>query len=152
EILAKRSSGAVGRAKAFTKAEVWVHATPGTVEVLLVPNIPGGVPAGEPLTSTALRELHTTEALEQIQKALDERRPLGTTCLVNWAHYKTVIAKARVILHREEDRAALKARVLRRLYQTINPLEWRFGQALRASHIYDIILVEPGVNYVDSVR
>ena len=152
EILARRSSGAVARAKAFTKAQLWAHATPGTVEVLLVPNIGESAPLGEPLTAGTLREHHTAEALTQIQNALDERRPLGTTCLVNWAHYKTVRTKARVVAHREENIDALRARVLERLYRTINPMSWRFGTALRASHIYDIILAEPGVNYVDSVR
>jgi hypothetical protein len=49
---------------------------------------------------------------------------------------------------------------LRRLYDTISPLPgekigstgWRFGQNLRASNIYDIILAEPGVSYIDVVR
>ena len=37
ERLALRSSGAVARAKAFTQAQLWAHALPGSVEVLLVP-------------------------------------------------------------------------------------------------------------------
>ena len=39
EALAVRSSGSVARAKAFTKAELWTHAKPGTVEMLLVPTL-----------------------------------------------------------------------------------------------------------------
>ena len=48
---------------------------------------------------------------------------------------------------------------LERLYQTLTPLPstlrpggWGFGQALRASHVYDILLSEPGVSFVDQVR
>src|SRR6185312_9205509 len=42
ELLALRISGAVARTRAFTLASLWVHATPGTVEVLLVPDLPEG--------------------------------------------------------------------------------------------------------------
>jgi hypothetical protein len=66
---------------------------------------------------------------------------------------------ARVVAHRAEDTAALKARLMERLYRTLTPLPsplqpegWRFGQALRASHVYDILLAEPGVSFVDKVR
>src|SRR5262249_43347948 len=40
----------------------------------------------------------------------------------------------------------------------INPLPtgshsgWRFGQALRSSHLYDAALAEPGVIYVDKIQ
>lgn len=155
ELLARRSfSGAVGRARAFTKADLWVHATPGTVEVLLVPDVTHHVARGTPLPADRLRQYHSKEARAQIQTVLDQRKPLGTTCLVNWARYKTVRIKARIVAYREGDLAALKARVLERLYERISPLPggWPFGQALRASHVYDIVLAEPGVNYADQVR
>jgi len=155
ELVAKRS-GAVSRARAFTKAALWTYAAPGTVEVLLVPS-----PAEEQqgaVTVTQLQTLQTKESLERIQKALDERRPLGTTCVANWARYKTVKIHARIVAHAEEDAVALKNRVLGRLYDTINPLPtrtqegWRFGQALRTSNLYDAALAEPGVSYVDNVQ
>lgn len=154
ELLALRSSGAVARAKAFTKAALWNHAAPGTVEVVLVPAVADREPLDGPLPAARLREYHVESALARIREVLDERKPLGTTCLVTWARYKTVHVKARIVAYREEDAAALKDRVLRRLYRTISPLSptWRFGQALRASHVYDIMLAEPGVNYVEDVR
>ncbi|MEW5989619.1 MAG: putative baseplate assembly protein, partial [Chloroflexota bacterium] len=84
---------------------------------------------------------------------------LGTSCVVNWARYKTVRIKARIVVGREENQAAVKERVLQRLVQTINPLPtpvsatgWPFGQALRASDVYNIALAEPGVRWVDQVR
>jgi hypothetical protein len=160
ELLALRSSGAVVRARALTRAALWAHAMPGTVEVLLVPYVAeDDRSAAGAVTPATLAQLQTEEARSQVQNALDERRPLGVTCLASWARYKSVTVRARAVVRREEDLPAVQARVERRLYQTINPLPvgpgrpgWSFGQALRASHIYDIILGEPGVLYVDSVR
>jgi len=159
ESVALHSSRSVARARALTRAALWAHATPGTVEVLLVPYLPEEERSAGQVTAEALREQQTQEVRSQIQRALDERRPLGTTCVVNWARYKTVRAKARIVVHRHADRATIRRRVIRRLHQTINPLPtqpdargWPFGQALRTSHVYDIALAEPGVLWVDSVR
>jgi hypothetical protein len=143
-------SGSISRVKAFTRARLWMHATPGTVEVLLVPNVPADQ-LSRPLEAPLVEALHSENARGPITAILDERKPLGTTCLVNWARYKTVRVSARIVTYREEDAQALGKRVETRLYQTINPVAWRFGQALRASHIYDLVLAEPGVNYVDRV-
>jgi hypothetical protein len=165
ELLARQSSGSrasagtVARAKAFTKAMLWEHAPPGTIEVLLVPFIPEDQRPGGKVTEKELKERQKDETLANIRKSLDERRPLGTTCLVNWVRYKKVRVEARVVVHRGEDAAAVKTRVLERLHQTINPLPsqlpspgWSFGNPLRVSHVYDIMLAEPGVSYVDNVQ
>jgi hypothetical protein len=156
ELLAKRS-GAVSRARAFTKAALWTYAAPGTVEVVLVPFLDEQQQRGA-VSAAQLQALQTPESRERIQKALDERRPLGTTCVVNWARYKTVKVHARVVAQAEEDAVAVKERVLDRLYNAINPLPtkshagWRFGQAVRTSNIYDAALAEPGVSYVDNAH
>lgn len=160
ELLAIRSSGAVERARAFTQSALWVHAAPGTVEVVLVPHLPederlatgGG-------TAARLLELATAEARRRIQSVLDERRPLGTRVQANWAKTKEVRVEARVVCHREEDPRAVEGRLLERLHGTVNPLPtshnatgWRFGEPLRASRVYDVLLSEPGVAYADEVR
>lgn len=154
ELLALRSSGAVARAEAFTKSSLWTHAAPGTVEVVLVPALADREAVDGPLPAARLREYHSEAARLRIQQVLDERKPVATTVLVTWVRCKTVHVKAHIVAYREEDAAALRQRVLKRLYRTISPLSptWRFGQALRASHVYDIILSEPGVNYVADVR
>jgi hypothetical protein len=157
ELMALSSSRGVARAKAFTRASLWTHATPGTVEVLLVPHL--SEQEGKHVDVAALRAHETDESRAQIQSTLDERRPLGTTCMVNWAHYKTLQVSLRIVVRREEHPDAVRQRVIERLHQTINPLPtainptgWAFGQALRASHVYDIALAEPGVRWVDRVR
>jgi hypothetical protein len=159
ELVALASSRAVARARALTRAALWTYATPGTVEVLLVPQLPEEDRPGGRVTVAALQARETGEARAQIQRELEERRPLGTTCVVNWARYKSVRVRARIVVRREEDPAALRERVLARLHGTISPLPteynstgWPFGQALRASHVFDIALDEPGVRWVDQVR
>ena len=159
ELAALYNSRAVARAKALTRAALWAFATPGTVEVLLVPYIEEEKRGGGQITVEVLAEHATPEARTYVQQTLNERRPLGTTCLVNWAHYKTVRVTARIVVRREEDPQAVRQRVIERLHATINPLPtrfsssgWPFGQALRASHVYDVALAEPGVRWVDRVR
>jgi hypothetical protein len=155
--LAARRFGAVSRAHAFTQAALWSYAEPGTVEVTIVPFLEEKQSAGQ-ITVAALQARQTEQARGRIQAALDERRPLGTKCVVNWARYKSVRVNTRIVAHREEDLVALKKRVLERLYEMVNPLPtkahsgWRFGQALRISNLYDAVLAEPGVNYLDNAQ
>ena len=81
EHIACHASGAVDRAHAFTKAMLWSYAQPGTVEVLLVPHIPESIRDQGRITISDLRSHETSEALAQIQKALDERKPSGRPAL-----------------------------------------------------------------------
>lgn len=155
ELVALSASRAVARARALTQAALWAHAPPGAVEVLLVPHVPN---AGR-VTVAALREQETEVARAQVQRALEERRPLGIVCAASWARYKTVRVVARVVVRQEADPALLRERILERLHLTLTPLPtrlsetgWPFGQALRVSHVYDAALAEPGVLWVDRVR
>ena len=148
EITALNSSSAVRRARAYTRAEVWSFADRGTVEVLLVPSLP----AGEPATIDKLQAYQAPDILAQVQKAIDERRPLGITCVVNWVRYKVVHVTAHVIVRREENPDNVKKRLIDRLNAAISPYSGQFGQPLRASVIYDLALKEPGVSYVEQLR
>jgi hypothetical protein len=156
ELAALRSSGAVARARAFTRSALWAHARPGTVEVLLVPAAPSTA-AALGISASAMESLQTPDALATVATDLDGRRPMGTLCTVTWARYKTVRVASRVVVHRTEDTDAVRARMVERLRAAINPLPagdapgWRFGEALRASNVYDVLLREPGVRYVDRV-
>ena len=133
ELLARRS-GAVSRARAFTKRALWTYASPGTVEVLLVPYIEKATQGGR-VSREQLEASQTDEALQRIRESLDEHRPLGTTCVVSWARYKTVKVYCRIVAHADEDPTDLRSRVLRRLYDLISPVPssihsgWRFGEA-----------------------
>jgi hypothetical protein len=156
ELAALRSSGAVARARAFTRSALWAHALPGTVEVLLVPAAPSQA-AAVGIAAAEMEALQTPDALSTVAADLDGRRPMGTLCTVSWARYKTVRVASRVVIHRTEDAGAVQARMIERLRSTINPLPagdspgWRFGEALRASNVFDALLREQGVRYVDRV-
>lgn len=159
ESRALRAVGAVARARAITQSALWAHAVPGTVEVLLVPYLAEEQRGPDQVTVEALLAQQTPSIQEQIQSDLNARRPLGTLCLVSWARYKPVSVNARVVVRRQESETAVRQRVLDRLYGTISPLPtsfsengWPFGQSLRASHVYDVGLAEPGVLWVDRVR
>jgi len=108
ELLAKRN-GAVARAKAFARAQVWAHAQPGTVEVLLVPEIPADA-LETVLDSKQVAEYHTTNAQAEIQNLLDSRCALSTKTIVSWARCKTARVQARVVAYREEEAAAIQQR------------------------------------------
>jgi hypothetical protein len=159
ELVALRASN-VARARAFTQADVWRHAKPGTVEVLIVPYVPEQNWSNGQLSKSLIKAHETPQALEQIQRELDERRSLGTFCIVRWAQYKVVSVQTKIVVRRTEQAAAVRERVLERLYRLINPLPsppinahgWAFGAALRVSHIYDALLAEPGVRWVDDLR
>jgi len=157
ELLARRAGG-IARAKALTQAALWSHAVPGTVEVLLVPEVPEAATPGGQLTAASYAQ-HCTEILRRrVERLLEERRPLGTRCVVSWAKVKPVSVKLEVVVRPEEDPSAVRARLLQRLHHTVTPLPvppkrsgWPFGRSLREYHIYDLVSNEPGVDYIEKV-
>jgi hypothetical protein len=160
ELCALRT-GAADRAHAYTKAELWHHAPPGTVEVLLLPHIPAAERSNGPVTAELVREHCERNAalIPRIRQELDLRRPLGTNCLVNWVHCKPVRVAAQVVAFHEEDPGAVERRILEGLYRHINPLPsppdypgWTNGQPLTSWHVYRIISAEPGVKSIKRMR
>jgi hypothetical protein len=156
ETLARRVSG-VARAKAFTKSEFWKYATPGIVEVRLIPTL--GTDSS-PLRPT-LSELRpeATDELDKVLHALELSRPLGSSNEVRWTNLKSVSIKLEVVVSRQEDRIALERRVLDRLYRLITPLPrsawddgWEYGRALRRYHVEGAVRAEPGVLYTTPVE
>lgn len=161
ETLARRIGG-VARARAVTQVELWEHGRPGTVEVVLVPELPPEVRGEDDagVTAEALRARHAEGIRVRIQDDLDARRPIGTRCQVSWARYKTVVIKATVRAYRVADPEAVKAAVLSRLHRYVSPLPspdgeggaWPFGGELPRYTVSHIIHSVPGVSGVDSVR
>ncbi|WP_328848260.1 putative baseplate assembly protein [Micromonospora zamorensis] len=159
EVLAT-SSGAVARARAFTRAAVYSFARPGEVEVVLVPYVPPTARPGGRLPVAVLREHEVPEARRRVEADLEERRMVGIRSRATWARFKAVSVRARVVVRREEDVDAVRSRIHDRLHQTLSPLPtalnptgWPFGEPLRASNVYRLLEhAEPGVRYVESVR
>ena len=155
ELLALQSSGAVSRAKAITKSMFWKHAPAGTIQVSLVPTLS----PNKTVTTEALEAQESSEAKRIIKQELNKRRLLGTTCLVNWVKYKKVKVTADAYVYKGIDTSSIESRILKRLHESINPLPgeenpngWKFGEPLRVSHIYDIMLKEPDLSYVENVQ
>jgi hypothetical protein len=158
EMLARRSSGGVNRAYAYTMFKLWKYAPRGTVELICMPHVPEERYANGPVTRALLETHATAEPLEQVRKALETRRPLGTNLVARWGHCKKVRVSARIVVYREEDAHAVRERLLARLYDTIMPLDrgpehpgWSFGQPLSAYDVYRILSSEPGVKQVSEI-
>ncbi len=159
EALTLRFAGGIERARAYTKHRLWKHAPRGTIEIVCLPHIPTERIGTGPVTAEMLQAHESADALEQARAVLDERRPLGTECLVRWGNVKKVRVTARVVVYRQEDAAAVRARVLQRLYETITPVPrapggpaWEFGRPLSAYDVYRILSAEAGVRYVDPIK
>lgn len=159
ELIAKQVSGAISRAKAFTKADLWKHAQRGTVEVLIVPSIPGRIWSDGYLALEVILGQQKAEVCDHIRSELERRTPLGVTVSVEWIKYKRVAVEARVVVTAGEKLDSLRNRVLNRINKSINPLPsesntngWEFNKPLRISNVYDIILSEPAVKYADKVK
>lgn len=152
ERIAQRA-GAVRRAKAFAEAALWRHGVPGTVQLVLVPDLDPERTVQDGATLDALTAAQTGQALSDVQNDVDARRPLGTRCRVAWARYKPVRIGARVVVFAEEDASAVGTRLAGRLNELLDPLRARdFGEPMRASDVYDVLLREPGVRYADQVN
>ena len=168
--LAALQTGLAGRAKASAKRTEWRHAERGTVQVLLVP-----VLSAEAVVGASARDYidrQTDEALVRVARFLDDASILGTTLEVAWAHYKPVSVRATVVLHHGENVAVVERRLLVALRSVISPLPapspsgagdnrppvpaapagWPFGQRLRASDVYDVLLRDAGVRYVENLE
>ncbi|MEO1575213.1 MAG: baseplate J/gp47 family protein, partial [Pseudomonadota bacterium] len=157
--LVLKSTGAVNRAFAYNKYDHWRYATRGTVEVICVPHVPHADYAGQALTPELVASYQNDDVLRQAEAALAAHRPLGTRSAARWGRLKSVRVKARAVVFREEDPAAVDARIRARLNELIHPLDsddgqpgWRFGQPLAAFDVYRALVAEPGVKYVDPVK
>lgn len=149
EILAVKASGAVQQARAYNRSSIWSFAQPGEVEIVLKP-AEGAVPSDNGA------ETIRTSVLQYLQ----QRAPLGVSCIVSWVKYKTVGVHARVMVRAEEDPVAVQARIAARLNSTIaaDPTAGTAGAPTgSAAKLHQSSLVmalqqgEPGILYVDQV-
>jgi Baseplate J-like protein len=156
EQFAVAASGGVSRARAVTRADVWVGATPGEVQVFVVPGIGGRSPSEA--GPEALAEAMSPQVLNRLAVALHDRQPIGTRVRVTWAGLKRMRVNASVVVHRAEDREAVARRLRERLDRLLSPVPfgdaagWPFGEHLRVARVYDVLQSERGVRYVSDVR
>ena len=156
ERAAVAAHGGVGRATVHASASLWAGGTPGEVSVLVVPS--AGSDEALALTADEILARQVPAVLSEVGADLARRQPLGITSTVGWVGWKRFHVEATVIVHRAEDLEGVRERLAARLARTLSPFAldgnpgWGFGEPLRASTIYDVLLAEPGVRFVDDVR
>jgi hypothetical protein len=159
EVLARRIAG-VERARAVTAADVWRHARPGTINVLLVPALPPEVrgPDDGGVSAAVLHSYEKEDIRARIQADLDTRRPMGTSCVVSWAKYKTVKVKATLRVRRSADPATIRAQAIASLRRYLTPLTrddgtaWEFGDPVPTSYVSYLMQRVTGVLASEGVR
>lgn len=155
EQIALNCSRQIRRAKAFASTELWMHATPGSVEVVIVPYLQ--YKSAKEVSYARLEQSSTQEALSSVQDTLQQRCPMGIHSKVAWVRYKAVGVQAKLTAHGYENTETTKARLLNRLYELISPLPNRnrsgllFGESLHISSVYEVLLSDPGVRFVDEL-
>jgi len=168
DLVAQQASGAVGRARTFSKAALWRHAEPGTVQSLLVPNL-SSVDDILRADAAEYESRQTDEALDRVTRALDAQSILGLAIDVAWTRYKKLWIEGTIVIHRGENPAVVEPRLERALRSLLSPLPlpvepttgraaagaappaagWPFGQPLRASDLYDVLLRDQSVRFVE---
>ena len=147
------SVGGIARARALALAQVWRHADPGVVQILLVPAIAADTLPEGAVTGDVVLAQRSDELRKRVEQIIDRKRPLGVRVTTDWTKVRPVSVSARVVVTRGEDIGAKAAAIRRRMNQLFSPLnDQLFGRALRASDAYEAILAEPGVRYADGLR
>ena len=159
ESLVMRERGGIALVKAFAQRDLWRHARPGTVDVVLVPDVP--IPergaSHELVTAAKLREKQGAPELDRVQKLLEERSTIGTTTLARYGQLKSVSITASVGVSGAQDPTAVRARLQNAIYRALSPLDATgglrrgFGDPLRVGDIYGLLQSEPGVAFLDDV-
>lgn len=159
EVLAS-THGGVARALAVTRRDVWRFASPGEVEVVLVPHVPLAERPGGGVRPSAISAFSSEDVRLEVDQYLRDRATIGAEPVVRWVHCKEVLVDARVVVRPDEDIDAIGDRIRARFARAINPLSDEtaafgsgFGRALRVSNLYRAMEEsEPGVQYVDQVH
>ena len=125
---------------------------PGTVLVLVVPEVP---PGQIPFEVLQPRE----EVLNDVQAYLDERRLVGTVVRIEPPRYLGVSVLARIALADGAARvrvvADANAAIAHFLHPTMGGYDgtgWPFGRPLAIGDIFGLLQRVPGIRYVDGAR
>ena len=90
--------------------------------------------------------------LDRIDHTLRARRPLGVRTTVDWVQVLRVSVDVRVAVD-DPTQGDLAVRLRTRLNELFSPLrDIPPGRTLKASDVYETLLAEPGVRYIDPPR
>lgn len=149
ELLVHRAAPAIARAKCLPGSEV---GSPGTVLVLVVPDIPDGRVPFEVLRPSQ-------EVLDSVQHHIDDRRLVGTTVRIEPPRYLGMSVAARIALAPGVDAPQIFQIADAAVANFIHPLRggydgtgWPFGRDISVGDIYGVLQKVPGIAYLDVVR
>lgn len=149
ELLVQRAAPSLARAKCLPGSEV---GSPGTVLVLVVPDIPDGRVPFEVLRPSQ-------EVLDSVQAYIDERRLVGTTVRIQPPRYLGMSIAARLAISPGVNAPDVFQRADLAIANFIHPLRggydgngWPFGQDISVGDIYGVLQKVPGVAYIEVVR
>ena len=149
ELLVHRAAPSLARTKCLSGDEV---GSPGTILVLVVPDIPDGRVPFEVLRPSQ-------EILDAVRDFIDERRLVGTTVRIEPPRYLGVSVAARVALRPGVNSAAVLNEADMALANFVHPLRggydgtgWPFGRDISIGDVYGVLQKVPGIGYVDVAR
>jgi len=126
--------------------------SPGTVLVLVVPDIPDGRVPFEVLRPSQ-------EVLDSVQHYIDDRRLVGTTVRIEPPRYLGMSVAARIALAPGVDAPQIFQIADAAVANFIHPLRggydgtgWPFGRDISVGDIYGVLQKVPGIAYLDVVR
>ena len=154
EELAMRAPAPVGRACCIqaisSTGEYAISMPPGTVKVLLIPQISRDILAPTP------QDLRVSDrTMIDVRKFLDERRLLTTVLEVGEPDYVYSSIDVALVMNPRFDQETVTRHVLDKLYSYIHPLYggpngtgWPFGKALTLADVYAQIAAVQGVAFL----
>lgn len=149
ELLVHRAAPSLARTKCLAGEEI---GSPGTVLVLVVPDVPPGRVPFEVLRPSE-------EILDAVRDFIDERRLVGTTVRIEPPRYMGISVAARVALRPGVDSAAVFSEADLAIANFVHPLiggydgnGWPFGRDISVGDIYGVLQKVPGIGYVDVAR
>lgn len=149
ELLVHRAAPSIARTKCLPGSEV---GSPGTVLVLVVPDVPDGRVPFEVLRPSQ-------EVLDSVQQFINDRRLVGTTVRIEPPRYLGVSVAARMALSPGVDAPQVFQLADLAIANFIHPLRggydgngWPFGRDISVGDIYGVLQKVPGVAYLDVVR
>jgi predicted phage baseplate assembly protein len=149
ELLVHRAAPSLARTKCLSGEEI---GSPGTVLVLVIPDIPDGRVPFEVFRPSQ-------EVLDSVQTFIDERRLVGTTVRIEPPRYLGVSVAARIALSPGVDSTLVLQEADTAVANFVHPLRggydgtgWTFGRDISVGDIYGVLQKVEGVDYVDVAR
>lgn len=149
ELLVQRAAPSLARTLCLPGAEV---GSPGTVLVLVIPDVPDGRVPFEVLRPSQ-------EVLDSVQEFIDERRLVGTTVRIEPPRYLGISVAARLALRPGVDASTAFQAADLAIANFVHPLRggydgkgWPFGRDISVGDIYGVLQKVPGIAYIDVAR